>query len=325
VRFATPVLERIAPARVTRGVKHRVAAVAYPKVYSVRARIPRYSLSEQAKVFNRLAEERGLGDLRLLYWYHTVDLGGGLITPGTLDYRASFDEFHFPDDMSGMTVLDVGSATGFFAFEFEKRGAEVVSVEVPSLDEVDRLPGEDVMQTVKKIAVMTAGQSAYTNDEFDAVFRRASAADFYHYYLDGPFKLCHQVLGSGVERRYSSIYDIPETDLGSRSFDLVFLGDLLLHLMHPFKALTAVAPLCRGKLVLSQYLPAGFGSRPAALYVGGDTLGDDHATWWFPNQACFEQILRKLGFRDVEIVGRNAGVARPGGSYYDRPILHAVR
>ena len=70
-------------------------------------------------------------------------------------------------------------------------------------------------------------------------------------------------------------------------------------------------------------MPAG--SRPAALYVGGDTLGDDHAQWWYPNRACFEQILRKLGLTHVEVVGRNSGVSRPGGRYYDRPILHAVR
>lgn len=319
------VLDRVASAAVTRNVRYRAAAAAYPMIYKFRARIPRHSMQEQAKKFHRRAAERGLGDVRLLNWYHTVDLGGGLITPGTYDYRASLADFHFPDDMGGMTVLDVGSATGFFAFEFEKRGAHVVSVEVPSLDEVDRLPDEDVTQTIRKIADMTAGQSAYGSDEFDTVFHHATPAEFYHYFLDGPFKLCHEALGSRVERIYSSIYDIPDTELGSRSFDLVFLGDVLLHLLHPFKALTAVAPLCRGTLVLSQFVPAVFGSRPAMLYAGGDTPGDDLVSWWFPNRACVEQILRKLGFRDVEEVGRNIGVGRPGGMYYDRPILRAVR
>ncbi len=306
-------------------VKYRAASAAYPTLYRLRARIPRYNLRAQADAFSRRARERGLGDVRLLYWYHTVDLGGGLITPGTLDYRPSLDEFHFPANMDGMTVLDVGSATGFFAFEFEKRGARVVSVEVPSLDAVDRFPYEDATQTVKKIATMTAGQSAYTSDEFDEVFHKASTADFYRYFLDGPFKLCHEALGSRVERRYSSIYDIPNTELGKQSFDLVFVGDLLLHTMHPFQALAAVAPMCRGTLVLSQQMPTSLGSRPAVLWVGGDTLGDDHATWWFPNRPCFEQILLKLGFRDVDVVGRNTGVTRPGHTYYNRPVLHAVR
>lgn len=318
------VLDRVAPSAVTREVKYRAAAVTYPMIYRLRARIPRYSLSEQAKVFHRRAAERGLGDVRLLYWYHTVDLGEGLVTPGTYDYRASLSNFDFPDDMDGMTVLDVGSATGFFAFEFEKRGAHVVSVEVSSVDEVDRLPDEGVTQTIRKIGDMTAGQSAYGSAEFDIVFHQATAAEFYHYFLDGPFKLCHEALGSRVERMYSSIYDIPETELGSRSFDLVFLGDVLLHLLHPFKALTAVAPLCQGTLVLSQHMPTGSRSQPAMLYVGGDTPGYDLASWWVPNRACFEQILRKLGFRAVKEVGRNTGSGW-GGMYYDRPILRAVR
>lgn len=92
-------------------VKTRVAAATYPKLYRLRARMPCYNPRRRVKSFNRRAEERGLGDLRRFYWYHTVDLGGGLLTPGTLDYRASLGDFHFPGDMERMTVLDVGSGT----------------------------------------------------------------------------------------------------------------------------------------------------------------------------------------------------------------------
>ncbi len=77
--------------------------------------------------------------------------------------------------------------------------------------------------------------------------------------------------------------------------------------------------------MISQHLPAGFGSRPAVLYVGGDTLSSDNSTWWYPNFACFDQILRKLGFRHVEVIGHNTGVSLPGGEYYDRPVLHSTR
>jgi len=319
------VLDRIEAASLPRTVKNRLAGKAYPQIHKLRGRIPRYNLHEQAKVFARLAQERGLGEVGRYYWYHTVDLGGGLITPGTLDYRRSIRQFHFRDDMRGMRVLDVGSATGFFAFEFEKRGAHVVSVELPSIDQVDRFPYQEATQTVQNLAAMTASHSTYSDDDFDAVFRQSSPTEFYHYFLDGPFRLCHEALGSRVVRRYASIYDIPETDLGADSFDLVFLGDLLLHTMHPLKALAAVAPLCRGTLVISQHMPSNLGSHPAILYVGGDTIGSDHSTWWYPNRNCFTQILRKLGFRDVEIVGHNTGTSRPHGSYYDRPVLHAVR
>jgi len=319
------VLDQLRHAGVARVVKNQLAGAAFPQIYKLRGRIPRYNIHEQAKTFARRAEQRGLGDVRLYHWYHTVDLGGDLITPGTHDYRRSLDEFHFPENMSGMNVLDVGSATGFFAFEFEKRGAHVVSVELPSIDALDRFPSADVNHAVESIRAMTAGQSAYTNDDVDAVFHETGRADFYHRFLDGPFRLCHKALDSRVERRYATVYDLGKTDLGTDSFDLVFLGDLLLHVIHPLQALASVAALCSGTLVISQHIPAGLGSRPAVLYVGGDTLGEDHSTWWFPNRACFEQILRKLGFRDVRIVGRNTGVTRPGGTYYDRPVLHAMQ
>lgn len=323
--MSTAFVDRLMHAGLPRAVKNRVAAAACPQIYRMRARVPRLHPDERAKVFRRRALERGLGDVELYYWYHTVNLGEGLVTPGLHDYRRSLGAFHFRDDMSGMNVLDVGSATGFFAFEFERRGAHVVSVELPSLDEVDRFPYQEATQTVGKIAEMTAGHSAYTSEGFDEVFHRASPEDFYHYFMDGPFQLCHRALGSRVERRYASIYDIPRTDLGASEFDLIFLGDLLLHTMHPLNALAAVAPLCRGTLVISQHMPSGFGSRPAVLYVGGDQADFDHSTWWYPNLACFQQLLRKLGFRSVEIVGHNTGVSLPVGSYYDRPVLHATR
>ena len=318
-------VDQLLHADLARSLRNRVAATAYPQIYRIRSCIPRLDPDGRAKVFRNLALERGLGDVELYYWYHTIDLGGGLVTPGLHDYRRSLGEFHFPDDMSGMKVLDVGSATGFFAFEFERRGAHVVSVELPSLDEVDRFPYQAPTQTVGKIAQMTAGHSAYSRDSFEEVFNQTTPADFYHYFMDGPFRLCHKALGSQVERRYASIYDLPDTDLAGREFDLVFLGDLLLHTMHPLNALAAVAPLCAGTLVISQHMPTSFGSRPAILYVGGDEIGADHSTWWYPNVACFQQLLRKLGFGSAEIVGHNTGVSLPSGSYYDRPILHAVR
>ena len=98
------------------------------------------AIDEQAARF--LAETRdfsgritdlGLGDVSGFYWYHTIDLPHGLTTPGIYDFRETVRAFPFPADMRGMHVLDIGSATGFFAFEFEKRGAEVVSVELDSL------------------------------------------------------------------------------------------------------------------------------------------------------------------------------------------------
>jgi tRNA (mo5U34)-methyltransferase len=311
------------PARVLRIARRRAATRIYPQVHRVRERIPRYSLYEQARRFYQQAEARGLGDLRAYSWYHTVDLGDGLVTPGTYDHRGQLSEFNFPEDMSGMNVLDIGSATGFFAFEFERRGANVVSVDVPSIADFDRFPFEDPEETLEKLSFMARDQSAYTPAEHEQVFGHATPEDIYRYVVDGPFKLCHQVLKSKVERRYARIYDVADTDLGHDQFDLVFVGDVVVHTLHPVEALAAVSKVCKGTLVITQHTFEGLGSRPAALYVGGEKLGEPNLTWWVPNQACLEQLLKKVGFRDVDLVGHNTGAMRPGGVYYDRPILHA--
>ena len=101
--------------------------------------------------FNARALAMGYGDIKKYYWYHTVDLGNGLVTPGTYDYRKDLPRFQFPEDMSGMNVLDVGSATDFFAFEFERRGANVVSVELPSIADWDMPHGKDRQLTLENL------------------------------------------------------------------------------------------------------------------------------------------------------------------------------
>src|SRR4029453_10445970 len=94
---------------------------------------------EQAGEDCAAVQRRALGNVEGFYWYHTIDLGDGLVTPGDYDFRDRMSEYPFPADMSGQTVLDVGSATGFFAFEFERRGADVVSVELPSIADWDMI------------------------------------------------------------------------------------------------------------------------------------------------------------------------------------------
>src|SRR4051794_11145058 len=84
--------------------------------------------------FNTRLRAMGVADIDRYYWYHAVDLPDGITTPGMYDYRGKLDAFQLPERMDGMSVLDVGSASGFWAFEFERRGAQVTSVDLPSLE-----------------------------------------------------------------------------------------------------------------------------------------------------------------------------------------------
>jgi tRNA (mo5U34)-methyltransferase len=61
-----------------------------------------------------------------LPWYHRIELPGGVVTPGVTDPRERLDLLSLPENMSGMSVLDVGAWDGFFSFECERRGADRV-------------------------------------------------------------------------------------------------------------------------------------------------------------------------------------------------------
>lgn len=63
------------------------------------------------------------------HWYHPIEVRPGIITPGANDARTVLEMLDLPADCRGMRALDVGTRDGFFAFELERRGAEVVAVD----------------------------------------------------------------------------------------------------------------------------------------------------------------------------------------------------
>lgn len=60
------------------------------------------------------------------FWWHTIDLGHGIVTPGKGNSPKTLERLHLPDDLAGQSVLDIGTFDGHFAFEAERRGAQRV-------------------------------------------------------------------------------------------------------------------------------------------------------------------------------------------------------
>jgi len=305
------VYQRLQLALATEGISGLVRRTARKFTGSERALVTNAKDEYQQLLdsFSERTMSKGYGDMSQYYWYHTIDLGDGLVTPGDYDYRSSLPLFRFPEDMKGKTVLDVGSATGFFAFEFEKRGADVTSVELPSVADWDMPLGADREQTLKELM---------------AYHRVHTVEEVQRFHLDGPFEFCRKALKSNVRRCHSTVYDLSPDKLGRGAFDIIFLGDILLHTFSPFKALSVLAPLCRDTLIIAQAI-SNVVDVPIMVYCGGDSRNDDNRTWFHPNRLCLEQMLTRLGFRTVKVVGRHTGIARRHWAVYDRSIIHARR
>ena len=94
--------------------------------------------------------------------YHRLDFGDGIVLAGQVDPTRFLDTYQLPEDLSGRSVLDIGTSTGFFAFECAKRGARVTAIDVFDLKiptELARLAGLDIS--------FVGGTSVY---ELDASF-----------------------------------------------------------------------------------------------------------------------------------------------------------
>lgn len=64
-------------------------------------------------------------------WYHRIDLGGGVFTPGDRNQSLTYAlyERFLPRDLTGLSVLDLGANACGLSIEFAKRGATVTAIE----------------------------------------------------------------------------------------------------------------------------------------------------------------------------------------------------
>src|SRR3954471_15878984 len=142
-------------------------------------------------------------------WYHTIELAPGVVTPGQIDHRDVVDRV-LPKDLTGKRALDVGTFDGFWAFELERRGAEVVAIDVGAADEAQWPPlSRDRMRERAR--------------EWDVQLGRG-------------FALASETLGSHARLVVRSVLEVTAEDLGGE-VDLVFMGALMLHLRDPVLAL----------------------------------------------------------------------------------------
>ena len=224
------------------------------------------------------------GQVARLPWYHTLELPGGVVTQGMFDHRGAVDRYLLPRELSGMRCLDVGTMDGFWAFEMERRGAaEVVAADVAHPDDLDWPP-------------LWRSRVTPTLDETKAE----------------RFALAHRALRSRVTRIERSVYELA-SDLGK--FDLVFCGDLLVHLKDPITAVQRMRAVCRGSTIVCNPVRR-FGLRRRRPLAELD--GIDEFRWWLLSEATLERMLLACGFAQVQ-VGRQFDLpARGKGSWRGR-------
>src|SRR5262249_24812093 len=122
------------------------------------------------------------------------------------------------------------------------------------------------------------------------------------------------------------VYDLTLDRLGGERFDLVYAGDVLLHLFSPLKALDVLTGLCRGSLVATIDVPfPGPAELPFMRFLGNASVETDRRTWWMLSSGCLSDVLARMGFSDVSVVGEYSGIARRAWFSYVREVLRATK
>lgn len=200
-------------------------------------------------------------------WYHTLDLGGGVVTKGMFDHRPMLDRYPIPEDLTGKTCLDVATMDGYWAFEMERRGA--ASVTAIDLEDPGQLDWPASLRAEHGKAL----------DETKAE----------------RFALVKESLGSRVDRVVMSAYELGP-HLGM--FDFVFCGDLLLHLKDPITPVENIRSVCAESAVIVNVIKKFrfYEGRPMAELDGIDVF-----EWWVTNLEGLVRIVRAAGFSRVEV------------------------
>ena len=232
------------------------------------------------------------------YWYHTIELPGGIVTRGWAPICA--EKYGIPDDMAGKRVLDIGAWDGYWTWEALKRGA----AEVVAIDDFSDTCG----QPIKRDGWTT----------FDICREAFGFTEELPLPIGQPFGGVYwkNDKDQRVRRVEASVYDLIEKDFDR--FDIVFFFGTIYHLKHPYLALEKIASICDGELymesaICDDYSPyrggleKGYPNNDVVMeFYPGAQYGGNPGNWWVSTLQCLGSMVESVGFKNIHAWGLNA-------------------
>jgi len=226
------------------------------------------------------------------YWFHSIDLGHGIVTRGEKTAELLARELiglRLPD-LRGKTVLDVNTWDGFYAFEAERRGASAV--------------------TALDFYMWAMDQEQHTRYYRECRVNGVVPKPYHEmpYYLPQElpgkrgFDVARQVLDSRVRPIVADFMEIDLARLGT--FDVVLFLGTLYHMENPLESLRRLSAVTRELAVIESeaVLLPGVGDRAVCEFFESNELNHDVSNWWSPNERALTGMCRAAGFRRVDVL-----------------------
>lgn len=208
-------------------------------------------------------------EIESLFWWHRIELEPGYVTPGVCPHGTGTDietRFGLLKRLDGLSVLDVGTFDGLFAFECEKRGAESVM----AIDIYQRCAGQ-------------------LND-VDS---------------NKPFQLAKKILNSNVQFKFTSLEDFERFEnpfiYNYSTFDLILYYGVMYHIENPLGAVKKLMSLINpGGTILLETTISTKSDLPIMEYRPG--FENDPTNTWYPTKECVKLMFMENGAKSVDVV-----------------------
>lgn len=223
-----------------------------------------YSTEEINKIKEKLKTD-------FTYWYHKIDLGHGIITPG-FDYEPLWDNIRKVRksiDYKNKVVLDIASFDGLWAFEAEQLGAKTT----------------------------VATDCLYRTFKNFLFCKEVLGSKCIPYYNISPYDLFER-LNVFFEENYDN--EKPY----ERMFDIVQHLGLFYHLRDPFASLAQARSCIKkdGTLLIETNVVIN-SDESFMLYNGIPftyRVSDNYSVWWIPTINCLKEMLIGTLFEPVD-------------------------
>ncbi len=255
-------------------------------------------------------------------WYHTIDLGDGVVTKGRSVQETSLGVL---SDVAGRSVLDIGAWDGKFSFLAEQAGAS----RVVALDHYAWGVDWDARGAYWAECIANGTLPDLSRDE----------TDFWQPDLPGKraFDFAAAALGSKVQPMVADFQTVDLDELGE--FDVVLYLGVLYHMQEPIICLERLRAVTKEVAVIETEAVHLHRLENEALvqFYPGSSLRTDFGNWYVPTMAALHRWCRAAGFATVITIvgppepqpehapsprGRIDDTAQPPPTNY-RAVVHA--
>jgi hypothetical protein len=212
------------------------------------------------------------------YFYTCIDFpDGGSVDDANWDIRGQFADYIGGYDLTGKTVLDVGTASGFLAFSAEEAGAaQVTALEAMHAREFPRIPFQGSVFTEER-ARWIGGTEKYLNG------------------LKRSFWYTWHKRQSRVEALYLPAQQYWRIE---RRFDVVIVGAIVEHMSDPVSFLGNLARLANEAVIIA-FTPVGDGEEMRMEPMNDWSQPQFNYSWWRLSMGLYRRIFANMGFEIV--------------------------